>query len=136
MVEEICDMRESLGGLSLPRKSVVRLTDRPDMTLDVYRGRKTTIQPTNRERERERERDRECVCACVPFYNTKLWTQFYISGLTWEQGWLRSVCASSKFDQTLLFFAYHLSWVYIPKTHTGLQKIQKKYQATSCGGVI
>ena len=36
-----------LGGLSLPRKSVVRLTDRPDMTLDVYRGRKTTIQPTN-----------------------------------------------------------------------------------------
>ena len=39
-----------LGGLSLPRKSVVRLTDRPDMTLDVYRGRKTTIQiqPTSR----------------------------------------------------------------------------------------
>ena len=36
-----------LGGLSLPRKSVVRLTDRPDMTLDVYRGRKITIQPTN-----------------------------------------------------------------------------------------
>ena len=33
-----------LGGLSLPRKSVVRLTDRPDMTYDVYRGRKTTIQ--------------------------------------------------------------------------------------------
>ena len=32
-----------LGGLSLPRKSVVRLTGRPDMTLDVYRGRKTTI---------------------------------------------------------------------------------------------
>ena len=27
-----------LGGLILPRKSVVRLTDRPDMTLDVYRG--------------------------------------------------------------------------------------------------
>ena len=33
-----------LGGLSLPRKSVVRLTDRPDMTLDVYRGRKITTQ--------------------------------------------------------------------------------------------
>ena len=33
-----------LGGLSLPRKSVVRLTDRPDMTLDVYRGRKTSMQ--------------------------------------------------------------------------------------------
>ena len=27
-----------LGGLSLPRKSAVRLTDRPD----IYRGRKTT----------------------------------------------------------------------------------------------
>ena len=33
-----------LGGLSLPRESVARLTDRPDMTLDVYRGRKTTMQ--------------------------------------------------------------------------------------------
>ena len=33
-----------LGGLSLPRKSVVRLTDRPNMTLDVYPGCKTTIQ--------------------------------------------------------------------------------------------
>ena len=45
-----------LGGLSLPRKSVVRLngrpdmtldvrlTGRPDMTLDVNRGRKTTTQ--------------------------------------------------------------------------------------------
>ena len=33
-----------LGGLSLPRKSVVRLTDRPDMTSEVYRGRKTTMQ--------------------------------------------------------------------------------------------
>ena len=28
--------------LGLPRKSVVRLTDRPDMTKAVYRGRKTT----------------------------------------------------------------------------------------------
>ena len=37
-----------LGGLSLPRKSVVRLTDRPDMTLDVCRGRKT---PTNNDNE-------------------------------------------------------------------------------------
>ena len=37
-------MVNRLGCLSLPRKSVVRLTDRPDITLDVYRGRKTTIQ--------------------------------------------------------------------------------------------
>ena len=33
-----------LGGLSLPRKSVVRLTDHPDMTLDVYHGSKTTTE--------------------------------------------------------------------------------------------
>ena len=33
-----------LGGLSLPRKSVVRLTDRYNMTLDVNRGHKTTLQ--------------------------------------------------------------------------------------------
>ena len=38
-----------LGGLSLPRKSVVRLIDRPDMTLGVYRGRKTTIQQKSAE---------------------------------------------------------------------------------------
>ena len=37
-------------GLSLPRKSVVRLTDRPDMTLDVYRGRKTTMQQQQQQR--------------------------------------------------------------------------------------
>ena len=38
------------GGLSLPRKSVVRLTDRPYMTLDVYRGRKTTTQQQQHQR--------------------------------------------------------------------------------------
>ena len=38
-----------LGGLSLPRKSVVRLTDCPDMTLDVYPGRTTTMQQMKQE---------------------------------------------------------------------------------------
>ena len=37
-----------LGGLSLPWKSVVRLTDRPDMILNVYHGRKTTILQNNK----------------------------------------------------------------------------------------
>ena len=37
-----------LGGLSLPRKSVVRLTDCPDMTIDVYQGRKTTTEQRSR----------------------------------------------------------------------------------------
>ena len=36
-----------LGGRSLPRKSVVRLSDSPDMTLDIYRGRKTTKHNTH-----------------------------------------------------------------------------------------
>ena len=30
---------------------MVRLTDRPDMTLDVYRGRKTTIQQQQQYKE-------------------------------------------------------------------------------------
>ena len=42
-----------LGGLSLPRKSVVRLTDRPAMTLDVYRGRKTTMQQQQQKNHHE-----------------------------------------------------------------------------------
>ena len=36
-----------LGGLTLPRKSVVRLTDRPDMALAVYRGRKKQYNNNN-----------------------------------------------------------------------------------------
>ena len=40
-----------LGGLSLPRKSVVRLTDRPDMTLDVYHGRKNNNATTTLQTE-------------------------------------------------------------------------------------
>ena len=35
---------DRLGGLSLRRKSVLRLTERPDMTPAVYCGRKTTKQ--------------------------------------------------------------------------------------------
>ena len=44
---------DRLGGLSLPRKSVVRLTDRPDLTLDVYRGRKTTMQQQQQQQQAE-----------------------------------------------------------------------------------
>ena len=47
-----------LGGLRLPRKSVVRLTDRSDMTLDVYRGRKTTMQ-----------QQQHCLCVNLPFHH-------------------------------------------------------------------
>ena len=34
-----------LGGLSLPTKSVVGFTDRPDITIAVSRGRETSKQP-------------------------------------------------------------------------------------------
>ena len=47
-----------LGGLSLPRKSVVSLTDRPDLTLDVYRGRKTTTQQRHYKWYRKQEQFR------------------------------------------------------------------------------
>ena len=43
-----------LGGLSLPRKSVVRLTDHLDMTIDVYHGRKTTTQQQQQITKRQR----------------------------------------------------------------------------------
>ena len=33
-----------LGGLSLPWNSVVRKTDRPDITITVYRGRRAAKQ--------------------------------------------------------------------------------------------
>ena len=61
-----------LGGLSLPRKSVGRLTDRPDMTLDVYRGHKTTMQQQQpREREKEdRQATREKNCPNNPSAHT------------------------------------------------------------------
>ena len=54
-----------LGGLSLPRKSVVRLTDRPNMTLAVYRGHKTTEQ-----QQQQNNNTRElCVCLSVCLRN-------------------------------------------------------------------
>ena len=73
-----------LGGLSLPRKSVVRLTDCPDMTLDIYHGRKITIQQQQLEvlcAQRELsglpvymgsymliEKYQTCMCICASSY--------------------------------------------------------------------
>ena len=54
-----------LGGLSLPRKSVVRLTDRPDMTLDVYRGRKTTMQCNLSEVRHAEFESRQTACIYI-----------------------------------------------------------------------
>ena len=56
-----------LGGLSLPRKSVVRLTDRLDMTLDVYRGRKTTKQQQKQQNLQDRFERMVIIHLCLSF---------------------------------------------------------------------
>ena len=53
-----------IGGLRLPRKNVVRLTDRPDMALDVYRRRKTTTTKKNNYSEGGGDVVVEEVCVC------------------------------------------------------------------------
>ena len=53
-------MVSRLGCLSLP--SVVRLTDRPDMTLDVYHGCKTTTQ------QQQQQVDMECFMQELRFW--------------------------------------------------------------------
>ena len=62
-----------LGGLSLPRKSVVRLTDRPEMTLDVYHGRKTTIQQQQQLPYQEH---------CLPYLYFQIFDDAYKSPLS------------------------------------------------------
>ena len=61
-----------LGGLSLPRKSVVRLTDRPDMTLDVYRGRKTTIQKKKKKKIQPKHFEQQQVSRAVQVLHTRV----------------------------------------------------------------
>ena len=65
-----------LGGLSLPRKSVVRLTDRPDMTLDVYRGRKTTIQQQQQIDGKQEQIPILCSIIFSVWYSGGLWDRF------------------------------------------------------------
>ena len=55
-----------LGGLSLPRKSVVRLNDHPDMTLDVYRGCETTMQ----QQQQQLQGETTLMFFCLPFWTT------------------------------------------------------------------
>ena len=77
-MHEVLDNR--LGGLSLPRKSVVRLTDRHDMTLDVYRGRQTTIQQYNNPRI-SRPASETNVCFFFLTYDIKI-VLYYMSLLS------------------------------------------------------
>ena len=48
-----------LGGLSLPRKSVVRFTDCPNMTLDVYHGRKKKKKFTMDVKKKKKKKKEE-----------------------------------------------------------------------------
>ena len=77
------------GGLCLTRKSVVRLTDRPDMASDVYRRRKTTKQQQQQQKKQELfgedvvvEEAYVCVAwwkgAAVTFGNSALFKDRYI----------------------------------------------------------
>ena len=50
----------------MPRKSVVRLTDRSDMTIDVYRGRKTTMQQQQQNPLYSRTLVARTRMACLP----------------------------------------------------------------------
>ena len=54
-----------LGGLSQTRKSVVRLTDRPDMTKDVYHGHKTRNQ-----QQQSTDSRRAVVSTCQKYVNS------------------------------------------------------------------
>ena len=61
-----------LGGLSLSRKSVVRLTDRPDMTLDVNRGRKTTMQQQQQQQNLKSLYSNKWSLGCYAIKNVSL----------------------------------------------------------------
>ena len=81
-----------LGGLSLPRKSVVRLTDRPDMTLDVYRGRKTTKQQLSPQIT-QRENNIVCIYNYVNMSNR---VSIVKTDFGWSEEWLQEVIIVQK----------------------------------------
>ena len=93
----------------------------------------------------KRERERESVSACVlasSFTIQSFGRSFIQVALLGNRDGSDPSAHLRNMTRLFPFFAYHLRWVYIPKTHTGLQKIQKKkkrkkiYPATSCGGVL
>ena len=65
-----------------------------------------------------RVRVRVCVCTCVRvLLQYKALDTVSYKWPTWH--------SSDQSAHQTSFFAYHLRWTNIPKTHTGLQKIQK-----------
>ena len=97
-----------LGGLSLPRKSVVRLTDRPDMTLDVYRGRKTTKQQQQQHGSKG-VRAIE-VLLYITFLNSICDEVFFHTSVhrkrnTWNTGWEIVSQADSLSSETYVFWS-------------------------------
>ena len=73
-----------LGGLSLPRKSVVRLTDRPDMTLDVYRGRKKTTTQQQKQPKIFWLADRHVAEGAWQWFPSILFWLFFSHRLPWN----------------------------------------------------
>ena len=94
----------------MPRKSVLRLTDRPDMTLDVYRGRKTTtlqqqlygkyLHYSNRSNRGNKQRAKAS-CACSMCGKKVVFFIIFVEGV---------VLVSSIFDLSMpfLFFLFSL----------------------------
>ena len=82
-----------LGGLSLPRKSVVRLTDRPDMTLDVYRGRKITMQ--------QQQQQQLCLVQHLTLGLTTITATLMILGVYKHPGLIPGRSGDSVVDNTL-----------------------------------
>ena len=70
---------------------------------------------------------REFVRACVFYYNTKLWTQFYISGLLGNRDGSDQSAHLHNLIRHSSFFAYHLRWTYIPKTHWITENTKNAY---------
>ena len=79
-----------------------------------------------KERERDRETERQCVHACVFYYSTKLWTQFYISGLLGNRDGSHQSAHLRNLIRHSSFFAYHLRWTYIRDTHWITENTNKK----------
>ena len=97
-----------LRGLSLPRKSAVRLTDRPDMTLDVYRGRKTTIQQYNNGRCK----GAPPYCLCLSFTKWDSFCDFLSISLKIHPIYLKwKTCFTSVHNS--LCFRYNLSFGFL-----------------------
>ena len=102
-----------LGGLNLPKKSVVRLTDRPDMTLDVYRGRETTTQ-------QQQQQQQKIVCFEGTTTNSRLTILFRLS----YASYVIKSCITLKF--LLIYLRKMLHRDILPSILTGINSLENR----------